>query len=62
MEFRLGNKVVQFRKGFKPESLTEFKKVFGKITGAKEFELKSVYKKLGGKSKRTSGKIKEDKS
>lgn len=62
MVIKLGNKTVEFRKGFKPKSLSEFKKVFGSITGAENSELESVYKKLRGKSKRTSGKAKENKS
>ena len=48
MKVKIGTKEVEFRKGFKPKSLSEFKRVYGSITGAKEKELKSVYKKLGG--------------
>lgn len=48
MKVKLGNKTVEFRKGFKPKSLSEFTKVFALITGAKKGELKKVYTKLSG--------------
>lgn len=60
MKVKLGNKVVEFREGFKPKSLSEFKKTFKPITGASEKELKSVFKKLGGDIKTTSRKAKKD--
>ena len=61
MNIKIGNKVVQFREGFKPESFSEFKKTFGQITGADEKELLTVYKKLDGKSKKSSRVVKKDK-
>jgi len=60
MKIRLGTKTVEFRKGFKPESLSEFSSTYGKITGADDKELKSVYKKLRGYTRGTSKKSKED--
>lgn len=62
MIIKLGSKTVQFREGFKPKSFSEFKRVFGQITGADESELKTVFKKLRGNTKGTSGKAKKDKS
>lgn len=59
---KLGSKEVEFRKGFKPKSLSEFSKIFKAITGASEKELKAAYKKLGGDIKSTNRKTKSDKS
>lgn len=59
---KIGTKEVQFRKGFKPKSLSEFTKVYGAITGASDKELKIAYNKLNGNTKTASGKSKESKS
>ena len=59
---KLGNKQIEFRKGFKPKSLSEFSKTFAAITGANAKELKAAYKKLGGDTKAANRKTKGDQS
>lgn len=59
---KLGTKNVQFRKGFKPKSFSEFSKTFSALTGASEKDLKAAFKKLKGDIKGADKKSKVDQS